>query len=623
MDNLYRYLMFSLLVTILSACGSGSVDDDVSTGGEINTQIAITAAQDAMKAAEDAQKAEDTAASASTIVEAQNAADTATAAAAIAVTEAAEAEDASQAAVASDERFSAAAVRAATRATIASEAAMESALAAQEYVTQLLQVPVQVAAAEEAAEAAEDLQAIAEAATSRNEAQAAQFDINAQVSIAEQALQIATIADDAEALAAIEDSFSRIRVAATEASAAVEALAVINLANAEIEAGNADAAAISAAAAAMTAQDAETTVEAQSALDDAKDSLEDANATLTALEAILEDSTPDSITIQDYISDAESSVADAEGSVTAAENALSTLVAAEGEGEGEGSVTAETLASIREDATEAMAAVAASGGGSSGPTAEEIASGANVFIENCAVCHGAEGDGGNIYPASLFPLLDTYSHSSDANTELELADYIAAYMPPPGSLLSESEVSDVTAYLMSLGGTDSATDIYDGDWSFSPSCKDETYVDANGRTVIGSTLSYLVVDGTSAGLAVYNYTRAADCTGINQKVIAELALDYGDEATNASSICKAQELDIEPGRVTANGFPLSGDNVVSVVENNLLPILDLYGLICISEDGTRLYGGDFDDNTGATETTRPSVIDDELYFTKQQAPSFR
>jgi len=85
--------------------------------------------------------------------------------------------------------------------------------------------------------------------------------------------------------------------------------------------------------------------------------------------------------------------------------------------------------------------------------------GATVYNQQCAACHGAEGEGGAGVPAvaggigslaTATPLLTVGSYWPHATT---VFDYVRRAMPPQApKSLSDEEVYQVTAYLFYLNG---------------------------------------------------------------------------------------------------------------------------------------------------------------------------
>jgi mono/diheme cytochrome c family protein len=105
----------------------------------------------------------------------------------------------------------------------------------------------------------------------------------------------------------------------------------------------------------------------------------------------------------------------------------------------------------------AIAAIIALGAGTQAKaagayTATQAASGATVYTQSCAQCHGAnlQGDSG---PPLSGP---TFSQAYGTSTAAQLYDFISHQMPlnAPGSL-SQQQYLDVAAYMLSRNGIQS------------------------------------------------------------------------------------------------------------------------------------------------------------------------
>lgn len=83
---------------------------------------------------------------------------------------------------------------------------------------------------------------------------------------------------------------------------------------------------------------------------------------------------------------------------------------------------------------------------------DALSAGHNLFVNNCAVCHGSDGRG-----APGFPNLTDddwlYGNTPDA-ISTSILDGRNGVMPPLGAALGEQGVEEVTAYVLSLGGSE-------------------------------------------------------------------------------------------------------------------------------------------------------------------------
>jgi mono/diheme cytochrome c family protein len=96
----------------------------------------------------------------------------------------------------------------------------------------------------------------------------------------------------------------------------------------------------------------------------------------------------------------------------------------------------------------ASAALAAGcGGGSSGGSSTPTggggsADGAQIFAENCATCHGDQGQGG------VGPNLQTSSKAGDEHAVIEQVKNGGGGMPPFDDKLSDQEIQAVADYVV-------------------------------------------------------------------------------------------------------------------------------------------------------------------------------
>jgi mono/diheme cytochrome c family protein len=83
------------------------------------------------------------------------------------------------------------------------------------------------------------------------------------------------------------------------------------------------------------------------------------------------------------------------------------------------------------------------GGVGGGGQASLIAQGQQVFSENCAVCHGATGQGGNGGPD-----LRTQPKAQQVDTAIEQVTNGGGGMPPFGGQLSDAQIRAVATYVV-------------------------------------------------------------------------------------------------------------------------------------------------------------------------------
>jgi len=193
-------------------------------------------------------------------------------------------------------------------------------------------------------------------------------------------------------------------------------------------------------------------------------------------------------------------------------------------------------------------------------------------------------------------------------------------------LLKQLSLTSSIAFLTACGGGGgggsgdaSSVSDYDGVWRPPIACEDDSYVLGN-ETFLESSEGTITINGSTAILDVTEYSASSDCTGINDKYSSNITLDYGDDAPTASSVCSnAREIDVTINSFTVNGIEISGSELTNAIANDQVPSLDSFGLICTSDDGARLYGGDDENGTklGDSEATRPTQIDDTFYFVSQ------
>ncbi|HEY3434881.1 MAG TPA: c-type cytochrome, partial [Solirubrobacterales bacterium] len=93
----------------------------------------------------------------------------------------------------------------------------------------------------------------------------------------------------------------------------------------------------------------------------------------------------------------------------------------------------------------------AGGGGEGKENVEEESAGGNasagkmVFSENCSICHGATGGGGNGGPS-----LKTAPKAKSLNGTIEQVTEGGGGMPAFAEILSTKEIEDVAAYVVEM-----------------------------------------------------------------------------------------------------------------------------------------------------------------------------
>jgi cytochrome c oxidase cbb3-type subunit 3 len=88
--------------------------------------------------------------------------------------------------------------------------------------------------------------------------------------------------------------------------------------------------------------------------------------------------------------------------------------------------------------------------------AAQAESGAEVFLENCAACHGEDGKGGRDFGApNLSDALWLYGGSAQA-IAAQITNPKHGVMPAWGLRLDEAEVKQLAVYVHSLGGGEQA-----------------------------------------------------------------------------------------------------------------------------------------------------------------------
>jgi cytochrome c oxidase cbb3-type subunit 3 len=111
--------------------------------------------------------------------------------------------------------------------------------------------------------------------------------------------------------------------------------------------------------------------------------------------------------------------------------------------------------------------------------------GRNLFLNNCATCHGSDGGG-----APGFPNLadgDWLWGSDPANVLATISSGRAGVMPPWGEALGEGGVEDMLAFVYSLQGRDlPAGDKLAGQQKFGELCAACHGTDARGKTEMGA-----------------------------------------------------------------------------------------------------------------------------------------
>ena len=85
---------------------------------------------------------------------------------------------------------------------------------------------------------------------------------------------------------------------------------------------------------------------------------------------------------------------------------------------------------------------AASDEGSAAATAGDATAGKQVFADNCSICHGADGLGGNGGPD-----LSVSPSAKDVTAVTKQVSDGGRGMPPFKGTLSDQQIADVTAYV--------------------------------------------------------------------------------------------------------------------------------------------------------------------------------
>jgi cytochrome c oxidase subunit II len=118
---------------------------------------------------------------------------------------------------------------------------------------------------------------------------------------------------------------------------------------------------------------------------------------------------------------------------------------AEFEGEEEGAEGEESEEAGEGETMEGESGEAMEGGeeAAEGGATADAAAGGEVFSENCSVCHGADGHGGNGGPD-----LTTMPKAQEQASAEEQVTNGGGGMPPFGGTLSEEEISNVAAYVV-------------------------------------------------------------------------------------------------------------------------------------------------------------------------------
>ena len=180
----------------------------------------------------------------------------------------------------------------------------------------------------------------------------------------------------------------------------------------------------------------------------------------------------------------------------------------------------------------------------------------------------------------------------------------------------------LSVFLSACGGGSSKspnTGIYDGVWSTSPTCKDESYTDIATDVVTQKSVKVsIVITGATAKLSAIEYLESVDCTGVKENYQADIALTYGDDVPTASSICSnTKKVDSKIILMTLDDVELSAEEIETGLENDEIPALQPYGLMCTSPDGSRLYLGHRESGLGETNETRPIAIRSDIFLGKQ------
>lgn len=97
----------------------------------------------------------------------------------------------------------------------------------------------------------------------------------------------------------------------------------------------------------------------------------------------------------------------------------------------------------------ALVVCAAAGAVADDGVTDQIAAGAKIFAEHCAVCHGDDGEGGSGFPGAIIG----GQGLAKFRTAKRLYDYNAAMMPYDDPSRVDADAKwDVTAYLMHRNG---------------------------------------------------------------------------------------------------------------------------------------------------------------------------
>jgi cytochrome c oxidase cbb3-type subunit 3 len=114
-----------------------------------------------------------------------------------------------------------------------------------------------------------------------------------------------------------------------------------------------------------------------------------------------------------------------------------------------------------------------------------MATGRRLFLNNCAVCHGADGHGSRGFPN----LADTIWHWGGSPEQIEqtITQGRQAAMPPWGPVLGEDGVKAVATYVRSLGGhSGDAAQVAAGREKFQTICIACHGPDAKGNPMLGA-----------------------------------------------------------------------------------------------------------------------------------------
>lgn len=169
-------------------------------------------------------------------------------------------------------------------------------------------------------------------------------------------------------------------------------------------------------------------------------------------------------------------------------------------------------------------------------------------------------------------------------------------------LMNKFNQCSISVLLMTLivgcgsSGSSSNNSAFDGTWTDDClSFSDEESED-----------NLLTIDGEEATFSINEYS-TGDCTGeVSNNVFLTFSFTYGELLPSASSICSnTQEIDIVETSRTVNGIdePTEED--------------ESFNILCTSPDGAYLYDGDFDSVDGQTPETRPNMINDDNFLTRQ------